>query len=695
MKRSRLVILAALAGSSLVLAPMTPGSAAPSGRPWMNTSLPPAERAKLLVHAMTLDEKVLEIHMLDTSTHPREVAGVSRLGIPVFKITNGPAGAGPGDSSSPQPATALPSALAMSATWDTAAATSFGTIAGQEVADRGENLIEAPGVNVTRVPRNGRNFEYFGEDPYLSGQLSVAEVQAIQKRGVLAEVKHYAANNQEANRKTINEIIDERTLREIYLPAFEATVKQGDVAAVMCAYPSVNGQFGCQNTHLLSDVLRKDWGFQGFVQSDFTATHSTVAAALAGLDLSMKHDFYGDATKAAVQSGQLAESVVDQMLIRRFTEMFKWGIFDNPPPKKPIPAKADGAVARSIGEQGAVLLKNSNNQLPLSASAVHSVALIGPFASAAHTGGSGSSAVTPLYTVTPAAGIKNVAGSGVSVTVNNGSDTSSAASAAGKADVAIVMVGNKDKEGSDRSSLSLSGNQNSLISAVAAANKHTIVVLKTGGPVLMPWLGSVPAVLEAWYPGEEDGNIVADLLFGKANPSGKLTMSFPRREGDTPANTSRQYPGVNGTVHYSEALKVGYRWYDAQNVSPLFPFGFGLSYTSFSFANLGVPSAPAADGTVTVSVDVTNTGSRTGADVVQVYVAAPTSAGEPPRQLKGFAKVSLSPGQTKRVSITLQDRSFSVWSTSAGAWTVVPGHYAVSVGDSSRNLPLKGTVTVS
>ena len=375
--------------------------------------------------------------------------------------------------------------------------------------------------------------------------------------------------------------------------------------------------------------------------------------------------------------------------------MFKWGIFDNPPPKKSIPAKTDGAVARAIGEQGAVLLKNSNGQLPLSTSGLHSIALIGPFASAAHTGGSGSSAVAPLYTVSPSAGIKNVAGSGVSVTVNDGSSTSSAAAAADKADVAIVMVGNKDKEGSDRSSLSLSGNQNSLISAVAAANKHTIVVLKTGGPVLMPWLGSVPAVLEAWYPGEEDGNIVADLLFGKANPSGKLTMSFPRREGDTPANTSRQYPGVNGTVHYSEALKVGYRWYDAQNVSPLFPFGFGLSYTSFSFANLGVPSAPAADGTVTVSVDVTNTGSRTGADVVQVYVAAPTSAGEPPRQLKGFAKVSLSPGQTKRVSITLQDRSFSVWSTSAGAWTVVPGHYAVSVGDSSRNLPLKGTVTVS
>jgi beta-glucosidase len=691
MNRARIALLATgILGASLAI-PASVGSAAPADRPWMNTALAPADRAALLVQAMTLDEKVQQIHMVDEPAHPREVAGIPRLGLPAFKITNGPAGAGPGDSQNKQPATALPAALAMAASWNTAAATKFGTIAGQEVADRGEHLIEAPGVNITRVPRNGRNFEYFGEDPYLSGQLSVAEVQAIQAQGILAEVKHYAANNQENQRKTINEIIDERTLREIYLPAFEATVKQGNVAAVMCAYPKVNGAFGCENTHLLSDVLRTDWGFQGFVQSDYTATHSTVAAALAGLDLSMKHDFYGDATKAAVQSGQLAESVVDQMLIRRYTQMFRLGWFDNPPQPKQIPAKADGAVARAIGEEGAVLLKNSGNQLPLSASSLHSIAVIGPYASAAHTGGSGSSAVSPLYTVSPVAGIRNQVGSSVTVTLNDGSSTTSAANAARNADVAIVMVGNKDKEGTDRSSLSLSGNQNSLVSAVAAANNHTVVVLKTGGPVLMPWLSQVEAVLEAWYPGEEDGNIVADLLFGKANPSGKLPMSFPRNENDTPANTAATYPGVNGTVHYSERLQVGYRWYDARNVSPLFPFGFGLSYTRFSFANLSVPAAPAADGTVTVAVDVKNTGSRAGADVVQVYVTAPSSAGEPPKQLKGFAKVSLNPGETKRVSITLQDRAFSIWN---GQWTTVPGKHTVLVGDSSRNLPLQATISI-
>src|SRR3989440_397783 len=586
MKRSQIALLALVAlGSTVAFAGAAMGSAAPMGRPWMNKALTPDQRAKALVASMTLDEKVLQIHMMDTSAHPREVQAIPRLGIPAFKITNGPAGAGPGDSTSAQPATALPSALGMSASWDTSLATQFGTIAGTEVADRGENLLEDPGVKITRVPRNGRNFEYLGEDPYLSGQLSVNEVKAVQAQGTLAEVKHFAANNQENQRKTINVAVDERTLREIYLPAFEATVKQGDVAAVMCAYPKVNGQFGCENTHLLKDILRGDWGFQGFVQSDYTATHSTVAAANAGLDLSMKHDFYGTPTKTAVQNGTLKMSVLDGLLIHRYTQMFKWGFFDHPPTKKPIPAKADGAIARQIAEQSAVLLKNTGKQLPLSATGLSSIAVIGPYAGAAHTGGNGSSKVTPLYTVSPVAGIKKVVGSGVSVTLNDGSSTSSAANAAKAADVAIVMVGNRDHEGGDRSSLSLDGNQEALISAVVSANKHTIMVLKTGGPVLMPWLSKVPAVLEAWYPGEEDGNAVADLLFGKANPSGHLTMSFPRSNSDTPANTSSQYPGVNGTVKYNEALNGRYRWYDAPNVSPLFPLGFRLSYTTFSFAN--------------------------------------------------------------------------------------------------------------
>src|SRR5919201_5171726 len=295
LKRTWPALIAAVV-AGLLLAPVPPNNAAaPQSRPWMSRSLPPLRRAELLVRAMTLDEKILEIHMMDTREHPREVPAVERLGVPAFRITNRPPGAGPRDSRPTQPATALPSALALAASWDPALAETFGRVAAQEVADRGEHLIEAPGVNIARVPQNGRNFEYFGEDPHLASQVAVQEIRGIQGQGVIAEVKHYAANNQETDRKTINEIIDERTLREIYLPAFEAAVKQADVGAVMCAYPSVNGQFGCENTHLLKEILRGEWGFKGFVQSDYTATHSAVPAALAGLDLEMKHDEHYDA----------------------------------------------------------------------------------------------------------------------------------------------------------------------------------------------------------------------------------------------------------------------------------------------------------------------------------------------------------------------------------------------------------------
>ena len=664
-------------------------------RPWINRSLNPVKRAELLIHAMTLDEKIEQIQMADVKQRPREVPGIKRLGLPTFKITNGPAGAGPGDSSVGVPATALPSALALSATWNLELASKFGEIAGQETAARGEQLIEAPGVNIVRVPQNGRNFEYFGEDPYLSGRLAVPEIQAIQRQGVIAEVKHYAANNQETDRKTVNEIVDERTLREIYLPAFETSVKQGETGAVMCAYPSVNGQFGCENVHLLKDILRGEWGFKGFVQSDYTATHSTVAAAEAGLDLEMKHDtYYGQGMKEAIGSGKLSESVVDTMLIRRYSQMFRLGLFDRSYEPTSIPAEKDGAVARDIAEQAAVLLKNSEHQLPLSAAHIKTVAVIGPYAGAAHTGGGGSSAVTPLYTIKPVDGIKHQLSSDATVSYNDGANPGAAADLARSADAAIVMVGNKDREGRDRPNLSLPDNQDQLVEAVAAANPHTIVVLKTGGPVLMPWIDKVSAVLEAWYPGEEDGNVVADLLFGKANPSGKLTVTFPKAEADVPAHTPQQYPGVAGVATYSERLLVGYRWYDARNLEPLFPFGFGLSYTSFAIRNLHVDlSKP--DSRLTVTVDVTNTGSVAGADVVQVYLAAPAAAQEPPKQLRGFAKVSLAANETRHVSIVIDPEAFSRWDTAANRWVRVPGWYGVLIGDSSRNLPLHQNITIA
>ncbi len=683
---------AAVRGSSLALGALLLLAASPNCTLAQRVAPAARQRAERLVRQMTLAEKILQIHMMDTREHPREVPAIPRLGIPALKISNGPAGAGPGDARPTPPATALPAALALAASWDPALAETFGRIAAQEIASRGEGLLEAPGLNIARVPQNGRNFEYFGEDPYLAARMGVAEIVGIQRAGVIAEPKHYAANNQENDRKTINEIIDERTLREIYLPAFEAAVKEAKAGAIMCAYPSVNGEFGCENRHMLRDILRGEWGFAGFVQSDYTATRSTIPAAQAGLDLAMKHDAHYDGDmKAAITSGQLAESVVDSMLVRRFSQMIRLGLFDHPPQLKPIPAQKNGLVARSIAEQSAVLLKNSAHQLPLQANTLHEIALIGPYAGAAHTGGSGSSAVTPLYTVTPQAGMQRRAGANVSVKYDDGSDITRAVQLAASADVAIVMVGNKDREGQDRPNLSLPAGQDSLVAAIAAANAHTIIVLKTGGPVLMPWLDAVPAVLEAWYPGEEDGNAVASLLFGDVNPSGKLPLTFPRAESDVPARTPEQYPGVNGTATYSESLQVGYRWYDTQKIEPLFPFGFGLSYTDFALQHLTVARA---NGRVHVSLDVGNTGDRRGAEVVQVYVVAPANAGEPPQQLKGFAKVELQPGQTKRVTITLDPRAFSIWDTAGQRWTEVPGTWGIRAGASSRDQPLHGSIVV-
>lgn len=656
----------------------------------------PPQRAARLVAQLTLDEKISQLHGIkDDNPHLyRYVPGVPRLGIPPLRVTNGPAGVGQGADSPQKRATALPAPIALAATFDTGLAGTYGDVEGAETRDLAHNVLEAPSINLARVPQGGRTFENYGEDPYLAGQLSVANIRAIQRHGVIAEVKHYAANNQETNRTSVDERIDERTLQELYLPAFEASVRDGQVGSVMCAYPKVNGTYACENPYLLNTVLRGQWGFDGFVQSDFGATHSTVPAATAGEDLEMAtgHHFDTD-MKQAIKSGQIKESVIDQMIIRRYAVMIRLGLFDRPLSSSPIPEQQDGAIARQIAEQGTVLLKNAHAQLPLDPAKTHSVAVIGLAAGDASTGGGGTSAVKPLYKVKPVDGIKKRLPAGATVTHANGSDVTAAVKLARSADVAVVMVEAWAGEGKDRSSLSLAKNQDRLVAAVAAANPHTVAVVKSGTPVLMPWVDKVPAVLEAWYPGEEDGNAVAAVLFGDVNPSGKLPVTFPRAETDTPAHTRAQWPGVNGTATYSEGLKIGYRWYDAQHITPLFPFGYGLSYTTFRFDHL--TATPANGGHVNVGVDVTNTGHRAGAEVAQVYVTAPASAGEPPRQLKGFTKVSLQPGQTRHVTLTLDQRAFSIWNTTTHRWTLVPGQWGISVGDSSRDLSLHTTVPIS
>jgi beta-glucosidase len=694
---ARLLVTIA-AAASLVVGPATTGhTAGPDARPGADPAASPEQRAADLVAQMTLDEKITQTHTTGAGAGgvSRLVPGIPRLGIPDFRITNGPAGVGTGSVSQQPSATALPAPVALAATFDTGLARRYGVVEGRETVNVGHSLIEAPDINMVRVYHNGRAFENYGEDPFLAARLAVANVRGIQSQGVLAMAKHYTANDQEIDRKTINELVDDRTLHEIHLPAFEAAVRQGHVGAVMCAYPAINGEFMCENRHLLTDVLRGQWGFDGFIQSDATATHTAVGSVNAGMDLEL-HDNgpYDEELRQAVLDGRVSMRALDTLIVRRLATEIRAGLFDHPATITPIDAAAGGAVARSVAEQGTVLLKNAGSQLPLRAAALRSIAVIGPYAAAIHPGGGGSSHVNPLYSVSPVAGIAQRVGPGVAVASSNGADPAAAAQVAAAADVAVVIVGDREREGADRPNLSLPDNQDQLVRSVAAANPHTVVVVDSGAPVLMPWVADVPAIVEAWYPGEEDGNALASVLFGDVNPSGKLPVTFPQREDQTPTSKPERYPGVNGTGVYSERLEIGYRWYDAQGEEPLFPFGYGLSYTTFGFSRMSVLPQLNGNGHVVVGFDLTNTGERTGAEVAQVYLADPAAAGEPPRQLKGFAKVLLRPGERRHVTITLDPRAFSIWDTAAQRWTTVSGQYQVLVGDSSRSLRPAGTVTV-
>jgi beta-glucosidase len=673
------------------------GLVAPTAANASSQAQTPDARARAIVAQMTLDEKILEVHGVGgVSPNLRIVPAISRLGIPAFVITNGSAGVSYGTVSPRAPATALPAPLALAASWDTNLANAYGSVIGTEAKILGNDMLEGPDMNLARVPQNGRTFENLGEDPYLAGDIAANEIQGIQSQGEIAEAKHYVGNEQELNRQTSNSVIDQRTLRELYLVPFEMSVKQGGVGAVMCSYPQVNGQWACDNSVLMNQILKGDWNFQGFVSSDFGAAHNTVDAALGGLDLEMASGkYFGSALKAAVQAGTVPMSVLDDKLIRRFRVTMQLGLWDNPPvAQSSIPSavgSADGVTARKIGEASSVLLKNSANLLPLTASKIHSIALIGqtPWAGVAKSGGGGTAGVHPIYSVTPLAGLQKQVPN-ATITYNDGSNLTSAAAAAKAADVAIVMVGDARKESLDYP-ISLSGNQDSIVSTVAAANKNTIVVVKSGSVILMPWENQVSSILEAWYPGEEDGNVVASILFGLTNPSGKLPITFPKLVTDLPASTPAQYPGVNLQVNYSEKLDMGYRFYDAHNITPLFPFGFGLSYTSYKYSNLQI--TPGSGNTATVTFDITNTGSRSGSEIAELYVNMPAAAGEPPRQLKGFQKIALSAGSTGHASITLNARAFQHWDASKNAWAITAGTYQIQVGASSRNILLQGSLT--
>jgi beta-glucosidase len=693
------VVLALAAAPWLAVA----GPARASGRqPWMNKSLSPSQRANLLLRAMTLDDKLAMVH----GVHPKPVEGYAgyvpanaRLGIPALRLADGRAGVGNGAKD----VTLLPAPIAAAASWDTALMKAYGRVLGEEEWRKGTNVALGPTVDVVRVPEWGRSFETYGEDPYFNGRMAAAEIQGIQSQGPIADANMYLTMNQESDRGRINSMVDERTLREIYLPPFQAAVQAGQVGTVMCAYVKTNGIYSCQNSHLLNGLLKKVLGFDGWVMSDWGATHSTVAAAQGGLDQEMPGGrYYGQALKKAVENGQVSMAILNEHVRRILITMFRHGLFDKPQHgnwNANVGSGEHSLFSRKVAEDGTVLLKNARNILPLSGAG--SIAVIGeaggtkPLAE-----GGGSSHVVAPYVVSPLESIRKRAGKGIQVSCADGSDLAQAAGVARAAGTAIVFASAPQGEGEDRPNLELPGRQDQLISAVASANPNTVVVLNTGGPVLMPWINRVRAVVEAWYPGQEDGNAIAAILFGDVDPSGKLALTFPRAETAVPTATPRQWPGVDGTSTYSEKLDVGYRWYDATRTRPLFPFGYGLAYTTFQLSHLTItPRKLAAKAgpygqEVIATVNVANTGQRAGAEVVQAYVHQPPKNGEPPRQLCAFAKVLLMPGQTRQVTLRLNPWSFSLYDTAVHNWISPPGKYQILVGTSSRNLPLHTDVAI-
>ncbi len=686
--------------------------AASSSCPWLDTSLPIAKRVSLVLAKMTLADKLDLMHgNANPATNGAigSTPAIPSLCIPEVTQEDGPAGVADGV----QGVTQLPAPVNDAATWSPNAAKGYGKVLGNEEWTKGNEVVYAPTINIQRDPRWGRNFEALSEDPYLTGTLASSEIHGIQSQGPIAQVKHFAVYNQETNRNTTSNVVNvnQRTLHEIYLPAFYDAVTKGGAGSVMCSYSSPNGTYACQNAPLLS-ILEQRWGFKGWVGSDYGATHSTVAAANAGLDQEQPEStYFGNALAAAVNSGQVSEATIDNAVGRVLYELFRFGLFNHQPTgteSTPASTPAHVAFAQADAEEGAVLLKNTGRALPLPSS-TPSVAVIGADGSTSPlSAGGGSASVTAASVVSPLAGITARAGSATTVTSYAGTDPTAAAAAAKAAKVAVVFADNFESEGSDLTNITLSGNQNQVISAVAKANSHTIVVLNTGGPVTMPWLSKVHGVIEAWYPGQQDGAAIASLLYGDSNPSGHLPETFPKSLAQTPTASARQFPGVNGVSTYSEKLEVGYRYYDTAHVTPLFPFGYGLSYTSFRYSHLTLSKTRVANAVsgpgggqsstlVSVKATVTNTGTRAGADVAQLYLGDPHSTGEPARQLEGYKRVALQPGQSTTVSFPVTGHALSYFSTKANGWVVPDGDFEAYVGDSSAlsDLPLRHGFTVT
>jgi beta-glucosidase len=657
------------------------------------------KRIESLIKQMTLEEKVSLLAGIDFfHTH-----AIERLGIPAFKVTDGPHGARTMDNTDPKvtiPATCFPTGVTMAATWNPDLVNKVGAALGEETRARGCVVLLGPCVNIHRSPLGGRNFESYSEDPYLSSQMTVAIVKGIQSKQVSACVKHFSLNNSEYQRFTISSEVDERTKREIYFPSFEKAVEEAGAWSVMCSYNKVDGVHAAENHRLLMEILKDEWGFEGLVMSDWYATHSTVPTANAGLDLEMPGPprFFGEPLVKAVRAGEVAEKAIDDKVRRILEVMVKTGALDENinDAEKNKEFLVHGKLAREVAEEGIVLLKNDDNLLPLNKRKLNTIAVIGPNAASAVIQGGGSAQVTPYYKVAPLDALKNLCGDKVQIVYEPGCGESpspdlleKAVKAAAGADVAIVFVGTNEKietEGKDRENMNLPPGQDELISQVAKANPKTIVVLNNGSPLAMPWINDVPAVVDALFPGQEGGNAIANILFGLVNPSGKLPDTFPRRYEDNPAFP--YYPGENDKVVYGEGIFVGYRHYDAKKVEPLFPLGYGLSYTTFEYSNITVsPLKAKAGDEIKVSIYVANTGKVAGKEVVQVYVSdVASSVPRPPKELKAFRKVALNPGEKKKIGFTLTKEAFAFYDVKSKNWAVEPGEFEILVGSSSRDI---------
>ncbi len=681
-------------------------------RPWCDTAKPAGERAGLLLAALTRDEKISLLAgdevtgvLGQEGTHTGTSTGVDRVGLPTVYFSDGPVGPRQGR------ATGMPSPMTIASTFDPMAAFRHAEVIGDEVKRKGNDVIYAPAVNMLRTPLNGRTFEYFGEDPFLSARIAVGWTRGVQSTGVIANVKHFAVNNQEGpsgvppfgggpnSRLTLDARLDERTLREIYLPQFEAAVKEAGAGSVMCAYPRVNGAFACENQKLLEDVLKREWDFPGFVLTDYGAAKSTVNSLNNGLDLDIwpAIAYRPELVNAALASSQVAESAVDEHVRRILRTLFAFGFFDRAAyvdDERSIDQAAHDAAAAELEQEGMVLLENDDGILPLDAARTNRLAVIGPEARTIKDGG-GSSAIEEFKITTPEQGIRERLGD-EKVVYDDGSDAARAASVAQTADVAVVLVGDRMTEGRDKACMGLNCSQldridrDALIAAVAAAQPRTVVVLQSGGPVLTPWRDRVKGLLEAWYPGQNGGTAIARVLFGDAEPGGRLPATFPLREEDEPtAGDPEKYPGVGETVHYKEGIHIGYRWFDEHRLGVAYPFGYGLGYTTFRVDGLRLE--PGSD--AVASVAVTNTGARAGSAAPQLYVGMPERGiDQPPLQLKGFERVRLAPGETKRVSFTLDERAFSHWDERANGWRVSQGCYRIVVGQHARDAAVQGVI---